>query len=738
MSSYPYIIQKIDDYKSRFYKRRLFIGVLSFFILNICLFLLVSFLEYKLWLSPGGRGVLFLSLSCSFLITLWHFVFNPLLKVLRISKGKHDREAAMDISRHFPEIEDKLLNFLELGQQSEQSDHLLIEAALNKKAEGFEKFTFSSAVNFRLVKKYALIFTFTVGCLLLLSFISPGIVNDSAKRIINYKEVYEKKAPFTFVVDPELLTVFRGDDFNLSVSVVGDVIPEAAVLIINGKAAYEPTKIESGRFSYPFENLQSEKVIEIEAAGFKSKPYYLRVIDRPDLVEMNITVVSPDYTRIEKRSYRNTGSITVLEGSRVLWEVKGRYAEESIILFEGDTATMSRKNENIFYYEKRIHKTTKYEIKLSNTDASNKSLLQYYVDVIEDQYPAIKADFIPDSSTYQFLTVFGSISDDYGFKDLHINYKKEGEKQYGSIPIKINEEISSQSFFATWNLDSVKLDAVEKIEVNLVVRDNDRINGFKRTKSKSYLFEIPTKEDIEANMEGKNEEVQKKLDKTRDDVKELADQLSELEDRLKQDPSFNWQERKVLADIIKNKEEINEQIDDLQKKYQELQESKKKFFNQSPSQIEKNRKFQELMNELMDEDTQKLYEKLKELLREDSPSDQINEKIQELQKKERNMERDLNRATELFKRLKMEAQLENTLQALDSLSAQQKSAAEEKDLENSQRQQKEIAEQFDDFRKNMEKVLEMNQDLKRPEPLEDFEYEERQIAKELSEIEKEL
>lgn len=738
MNNYQHILQKIDRYKSRLYRRRLLIGILSFFIFNTCLFLALSFLELKLWFSSSIRGLLLVILVISVLVTFWHFILDPLLKILKIRKGKKDEEAAREISVHFPEIQDKLINFLQLKSQSDSSDQQLITAALDKKASDFERFSFASAVNFSLVKRYAIGFLVVCLSFALLSFVSPELIKESPKRIVNYQETFLKEAPFVLNIQNEKLTAFRGEDFTLSVEVTGQAIPEDLLLIVSDKLSYPLTRNADGIFQYTFQMLQSDKTMQIEAAGFKSMQYQLKVLDRPELLAMNISVINPSYTGAGKQSYSNTGDITVLEGSRVIWEINGTSTNESTIVFVDDTAAMSRQSENTFYFEKRIVTSSEYELKLKNEQASNKSLLKYKIDVIKDQYPDIVSEFIPDSSTYQFLTVLGSISDDYGFTDLSLNYKTANERNFRSIPIEINRSANSQSFFANWSLDSVNLKPGETLEVFLQVRDNDEVNGFKKTKSKSFLFEVPAKDEIKELLAQKSEGVQQDLDDSKEEVKDISDRLSELEDKLKTDPKFEWQEKKLLEDVIKDKEEVNKQLEELQKKYKELQQSASKFNKQSPSQMENSKKFEELMDQLMDEETKKLYEKLKELLRENASGDQINEQIQKLQNNERNLERDLERASELFKRLQMEAQLENTLQELDSLSQQQQSAADEKNLEKSQQQQKEIQKEFDEFRENMNKVLDMNQDLKRPEALEDFEYEERQIAKELREIMEEL
>ncbi|MBC6401237.1 MAG: hypothetical protein GDA37_09545 [Ekhidna sp.] len=738
MDKYKTILQKIAAYKSRFYRKQVIIGAFSSLILNVCLFFLFSFIEYKLWLDSYSRAFLLAMLIVFLVFTVSYLVIDPFLKTLKIRKGKDDEDAAKDISLHFPEIEDKLINFLQLKREASSFDQKLILAALEEKAIEFEKLKFTTAVNFKPVRKYVLLFLAVLVCFSLISFINPEVVSDSPKRIINFSQNFERKMPFKFVFEDQSFSVFKGESYKLLFSIDGNAIPEKASLIVNDRTSMELSEKENGTYEYIFEKVQTSKTLRVEAEGFSSGEYNLIVLERPYLVSMNIMVLNPNYTGADKQLYTNTGDFTVLEGSRVLWEIKGQYTNESVILFEKDTISLSRQNNQLFTLEKRIFQPSTYEIQLKNDVSINKSKLNYKINVIKDRFPDIDVEFIPDSVAYQFIAVAGTITDDYGFKSLNLNYKLENSSDFLSIPIEINPSNSSQSFFATWNPDSIDLAAGEKLEIHLAVRDNDEINNFKRTKSKTFIFQIPSKEAFEELTESKSNEVENELSNSKKDAEDIADRLSELENKLKTNPTFDWQEKKVLEEVIKDKEEINKQIESLQKKYRELQESANRFNKQSDSQFERNKKFEELMNNLIDEKTRKLYEKLQELMKEDPSGDQISEQLRKLQKNERNLERDLERAKELFKRLKMEAQLEHNLQQLDSLSKQQDQASEEESLEESKKQQDYIQNEFEKFREKMKKVMDMNQELKRPEPLEDFEFEERQIAKELREIAEDL
>ncbi|WP_424962669.1 hypothetical protein [Ekhidna sp.] len=732
MSELKQIKEKLESFKRRYYTRQLVVGILGFLIINGAFFLGISSLEHQFWLGVTGRSVLFLGLVICAVSSGYYFIAQPILNILHVKKGLSDEQAASEIQRHFPEIEDKLLNTLQLGHNA---DNALVAAAIDKKSAEFNRLSFIQAVDFSPVKKYGLILLLLIIGFTFISFINPAIITDSPKRIVNFKKEFQPNAPFRFHLDEEILQAFRGEDYIFSVKIEGDQIPEYATLIIDDKRQNRQLKLTNNQIQYDFPKIQSNTQIQVEAAGFRSQVFNIEVKDRPDLVSMLIRVSEPAYTGGKRRTIENTGNLTLLEGSSVLWEIKTLATDSARFTINEEKALITHTTTSDFSVEKRIFKAGGYSIDLFNEYGQNVSELGYSIDVIKDEYPEIAAQFFPDSVLYRSITLAGSISDDYGFSGLYINYQKgESEKRY-QIPIEINNTTGSQSFFAHWNLDSLGLKAGESLEVYLSVLDNDGVRGPKEARSRSFILKSPSEDEISALISKKQDNVENQLDSSEKKAEEIAERLEEIEERLKSEQKFDWQEKKLLDDVIEDREKLNEQIDELKKKHEDLLKSNQKFQKQSPQLQEKNEKMQELLNQLMDEETKELYEKLKELMRENAQSDQITEQINELKKSEQNLERDLERALELFKRLKMESALEQNLQKLDTLSQQQKKAANDPtDTE----AQKDINEEFEEFRKKMDEVQEMNQELKRPEAMEDFELEERQIAKELREIEEQM
>ena len=728
MSGLIQIKDRLEAFKRRYYFRQVLLGLLIFLIINSAVFLFISGLEHQFWLGVTGRSILFFGFLLLILSSGYTLVIKPGLSLANIKKGISDEEAAGIISKHFPEIEDRLLNTLQLGKQT--GNELLI-AAIEKKSSNFNRFAFIQAVDFKPIKKYGFILIGIALAFGLVSFISPSLLTDGSSRIVNFKKEFIPKAPFQFELKNNDLKAFRGEDFTIEMQVVGDQLPEMITLLEDGKSSKPVTKLKESSFSFSFPKIQSNKSIRFEAAGFVSKTYKIEVNDRPDLVSMLIRVQEPQYTGGQRKTIENTANLTLLEGSSVTWDIKTLATDSAHFIFNNDKSRIPRINENNFVAEKRILNPGLYEFDLFNKHSRNKSELSYTIDIIKDQYPKIVAQYFPDSTTYEDITFAGSISDDYGFSGLNINYKKTSQKNFTKIPLDINQQARSQSYFASWNLDTLNLKPGESLEVYMSVIDNNGVHGPKETKAASFILQTPDSDAISSMISEKQNNVEDQLGATEKQAEEIANRLEEIEERLKSEQKFDWQEKKLLNDVIEDREKLSEEIEKLKKQHEELMKSSKRFQNQSAQQQEKNQKLQELLNEMMDKETMKLYEKLKELMKENSSSDQISQELNELKKSEQNLERDLERALELFKRLKMESALEQNLQKLDTLGKQQEQIAEN---EASKEAQEQINKEFDEFREKMDEVQKLNQELKRPEAMEDFELEERQIAKELREI----
>ena len=111
-----------------------------FFFFGGLLLLVIGGLEYFLWLSPAGRKVLFiLGILLEGYLLASHIVV-PLLRLFRLRKGLTYMEGSRIIGEHFPQVQDRLLNLLELAQNPQKTE--LILAGIEQRSEQLKSVPF--------------------------------------------------------------------------------------------------------------------------------------------------------------------------------------------------------------------------------------------------------------------------------------------------------------------------------------------------------------------------------------------------------------------------------------------------------------------------------------------------------------------------------------------------------------------------------------------------------------------
>ena len=114
MSNYQEIHHKLEGFIKKFYINELLKGAILFFAIGLLYFLMIVFLEYFLWLSSLGRSILFWIFIGVEVGLFVKFIIIPITKLFKLSGGISHEEASYMIGKHFPQVDDKLLNVLQL------------------------------------------------------------------------------------------------------------------------------------------------------------------------------------------------------------------------------------------------------------------------------------------------------------------------------------------------------------------------------------------------------------------------------------------------------------------------------------------------------------------------------------------------------------------------------------------------------------------------------------------------
>ena len=731
------LIVRLRDYKRKFYINRLLKGAILSASLLLSLFLIFSTLEFTLRFNSPIRAVLFFSFILALGLIIYFWVIIPLLRLVDNKKQLSDEEAASQIGVYFPNIADKLLNTIQLQKLSDQENSLIL-ASIAQRTKEISVVSFSDAIDLGQNKKFLKYLAAPGIALLALLIFVPQMLTESTTRIIKFEEEFLPTAPFKFRLMNENLQGFKNEDFTVELAFEGGAIPNQAYLMSKGRKIKMKNE-GNGMYSHTYQKLQSTTDFSFEAAGFSSAKHEINVVSRPNLKNFNVYLDYPAYIRIPDESLSNVGNLQIPEGTNVKWQMSTVEADSMQLYFEAEDKFFNAElsDSQLFEFTKRVRDTDNYSIRLTNKFSENKEKISYQVEVKKDEFPTINLEQFQDTVLYSYVILGGSIADDYGLSQLQVNYnivqgKDESEEKSFRIPIQSN---NSQSFFHQWRFDSLTLNEGDQVKYSVQVWDNDGVNGRKSTKTGIYSFNIPTKNEIKEKLEKESQGTEDQLDNTLDKAKELQEKIQDLEDRLKTKKNLDWQDEKLIEELMKEKEKLNEELQKLKEKNQANNQQRERFTEQNEKISEKVEKLQELMDELLDEETKKLYEELKKLLEEQRGLNEVQNALDDIKNREENLEKELERALELFKRMKMEYKMEEIANELQELAEKQDELSEEtlddqNTTEELSEEQEELMEEFEEIQEDMEELNELNQDLKHPNSIQDSSDEQEEIKEE--------
>jgi hypothetical protein len=668
----------LSSFKKKYYLNLFIRGSIFLLTLVLAYFLLASVVEYNLWLSQGARFFVFASFFVIVAAGLWLFLKDPISWWI-YKKGLKEEESAKIIGSHFPTVSDRLLNVIQLSLEKNSSP--LLEASLTQKSKSFESISFDTAIDLTENRRYLKYLLIPFALIVALFIFNQNIFTQSASRIVHFNEDYAPQAPFQFEVKNENLNAYFNEDFTLQLTLTGNSFPEA-VYIVSGVKRLKMESVSSTEYSYTFEKIQTESTVQFEGSGFYSKDFTIHVISRPELSRLKVKLNYPKYLNKPGEELTNAGNLEVPEGTIVTWQMATSNAKEAFISFAstGGENPMQNTDDQMFSFTKNFNNPDNFTITLSNENSKNKDKISYNVAVIKDQFPEIVVDQIRDSILFKNVMLGGSIADDYGVTVLTLNYQVQKGKNasvYKSIPVKINPGQTNESFYYEWKLDSLGLGAGDQLSYYLQVWDNDGINGHKSTRSANYTFALPSKEEMKSDIAKTQSGTESSLDKSVKKAKELGESIDEANQKLKGKQTLDFQDKKMLENMVEQKQSLDKMIEELKKQNKLLEQKKDAASEQNESLREKSEQLQKLMDELLDPETKKLFEELEKLMQQNPNLQQIQDLMNKMDRKELNLEKELERALELFKQMQFDYKLDQAINEIKEEVKKQEEILEE-------------------------------------------------------------
>jgi hypothetical protein len=725
--NYALLIEKLDGFIRKFYINQLLRGALYTVGAVLGLFILLNLAEYYFYFGTGVRtGLLwgFLGLSA---VAVWRWVALPLMHYFHLGRVISHEQAAQIIGEHFTNVKDKLLNILQLKQQSSNAIYAeLIHASINQKSEEIRIVPFQAAIDLAKNRKYLRYALPPVMMLLFLLLGAPNILREGTMRLWNSGTKFEKPAPFKFLINPDSLQAVQFSDYLLKVKVEGAALPNE-VFISLGNVQYRLEKLAANEFAYRFANVQKDTEFKLFASGVESRDYLLNVLRKPSILSFSTRLDFPAYIGRADEELANVGDLVVPQGTDIGWVFNAQNTDNLQLKFGNDPgAEAKRFDDELFQYRRRALRDETYKLFLSNTLLQGADSVAYTITVIPDLHPQIAVEEFKDSSNLRLAFFAGDASDDYGLSTLTFNYQIKKAKT-GQLPmntVKIEKAAGKQiQYDHSWNIGDLNLEPGDEVQYYFEVFDNDGVNGAKSARTGLMTYKMPTLDEFRQQQADNSKEIKEDLEKALKESLKIQDELKKLRDKVLQKKELDWQTRKEMEKLLDRQKQLQEQLQEAKENFEENNKQQQEFNQQNQDLQEKQEKLEQLFEETMSEDMKKLMEDIQKLLEEQN-KDQMLEQMEDMQAENEDLSKELERLEELYKQLEVEQLLDQQIQQLEELAKEQEDLAkqteeEQKNSEQLEKEQQDINEKLEQMDKKMEDLLKKNEELKRPQKIED-------------------
>ena len=704
MSTYDNILDKLEHFIRRFYMKQLIKGMFLFLTLGSVLWIGVTYFEYLLWLNESWRLTLFMVFVAVELFLLYRYIVIPLLYLFKIRGGMDHKLASRLIGKHFPDVDDQLLNLLELSEHPVKSD--LLVASIEQRSRNLQGVSFVDAVNIKESYRYAKYILIPIG-LFLVIWVTGDVVSffNSHKRVMNYDIAYERPAPFVFEVLNEKLEVLDNEALTIQVRTIGDVRPSNVQMVVGGERLF--MQHDKGLYTYTFQPPVGNLSFYLTANGWDSRTYQVMMFQTPTLVDFAMQLDYPKYLDRTSEVVSGTGNAEVPEGTRISWKIIGSHVEEIALVTE-DTVQMFAREEATFSFQQRLFGDMDYELKTSNEKVRDFERLAYRLSVIRDQKATLQVDQLLDSLRPNEVYFAGQAADDYGLTQIRaVVYPSDNMEAKQRLILETPKGNVAQ-FYYTFP-SGLSIEPGKQYKIYFEVVDNDGIRGGKVTQSATFdAFLFDSNQLNNKELEFQNATLNK-MGETLKTLQEQKEELSEINKLQKEEKALNFEEKSQIKNFLQ-KQQRQEEL--MQKFSQDLKES----IDKKEEDSEMKRMIQERLErqEAEAEKNAKLLEEL-EKIAEKIDKEELQQRLEELGKNQGKNTRNLEQILELTKRYYVTEKASQIAKELDELSKKQDTLSELKlGQDFSDKDQQKLNEEFEGLEKEIRELEKDNSELKKP------------------------
>jgi len=543
---------------------------------------------------------------------------------------------------------------------------------------------------------------------------------SSLKRSLYFWKDFQRPNPFHYRITPGNTVIESGAQIQIFLHIKGLKSPQNVNISVktqieNNYRLQKMQKVNDSTFVSDVFTPANDMVYHVNMNRFPSKIYHIRVQLQPRFKDLNATIQPPAYTKLDSvhHHYPFT-SLDLYKGSIVTIHGKTNKPVKKLVMVRTDS--LHRETDLLNHKTSSDSLFTRFVVQKSDSvyfemadlsGLTNDNPFAFHLNVQADQDPkiAIISPETPLSITQpDTVSIAYEFSDDFGFHSVTLHYQLKKayvkNKQNGVIHLS-KPVVKAGTADFVWNLKKLHLKPLDELTYWITVRDNDVISGYKAVRSHTQTIRMASLAETITNVDDDQEDLSKSLDTLKDRYGELQNNFQKFQNNLRNDPENTWRHKQDLKKITNQQEELNKKVDAIKKKFDKVKDKLQKNNLVSKETMKQYEKLQKLIKEIHDPAILKALRELQKSLN-NIGDQQIQQALQNYKFNESVYKERIKRTIELFKSLKLNAELENMARNLQSLQNQEESLSKGSKSSSEQvQQQKNIKKNLQDLSKKL-------------------------------------
>jgi hypothetical protein len=643
-------------------------------------------LEMIFWLPPAWKKTLWLAIGTGLLAAAAGEIVLPLFSLFFRREDPADDVLAGRIGAHFPEIRDRLVNGLQVfrdgSRRGDGTSPELAAAAVEAAWEQVRPLDFDAAVP-RVPRNRLFRFPAICAVAWLAGFLLfPTGLIDASRRLAHPGRRYSKPLPFDAVIRPGSVLVVEGDPLTLSVEGRG-LFPGRVALHMREGGTDRSVELKRP-FRYRIPSVRSAFDYYFRLSGFKSAIFEVRLLRRPELRSLDVTVVSPRYAGAERRTLeKNVGHVQGLKTSRVEVTIRaGKLLERADLVFESGAKIPMKTAGDRAAGSFSLTRDDRYRIELKDSlGLENSHPVRYSVRILPDRPPS--AELLSPGSSAELdasgrITLSLEAADDYGVAGGRIGYwiqppdrENQPAPDTGFIPLPVSGRPPLRfSREVPWDLQTLQLYPEDVVRYFFEAWDNDAVSGSKRGRSGVHSIRFPSVLEILRSAEEEHDRQLEAVERMAEDRRGFEEDVRSLSDLLKTGQSPSWSEKEGLQRGAERMQLQEERIRELQDRLDTLQERIESEDRMGREAAGKVRDLRRLYDEIDSPELRERMDRLREALERADP-ETLRQEAERFQVSQEDVLRALDRTISLMKRMKKEMQVDGLIRRIDEMARMQ-------------------------------------------------------------------